>query len=67
MVETCELLEGCGFFAKYSESKKEECLGFIKEYCIGEKKDECQRKAFKEKNGISPDDNMTPNGYMVVE
>jgi hypothetical protein len=61
----CELLDTCGFFTKYHESKDMSCQTFIRVYCQGEKRNECKRKKFSAKYGISPLDNMMPHGTMV--
>jgi len=63
----CELLEKCGFFKKYEQSKAAACKGFISLYCRGPKMMECQRKAYRQKHGAPPPDNMMPSGQMTVE
>ena len=40
----CELLEKCGFFNKYKETKELACKGFIVKYCTGSDMDKCERK-----------------------
>jgi hypothetical protein len=67
MVKECEILKTCGFFKKYQQSKDLVCKGFIMMYCQGPKIDQCKRKEYLEKHGKSPDDDMMPNGSMIVE
>lgn len=62
---SCELLEKCGFFKKYQESQNMACRSFIRSYCNGPQKNECERKKFREKNGVPPDDDMMPSGQMI--
>lgn len=62
----CELLPKCGFFKKYDESKHFACKGFIKQFCKGEKMNECKRKAYRKENGKPPSDDMMPNGQILV-
>ena len=58
----CELLETCGFFRKYQESKELACKGFIRQYCQGEKMAQCERKKYRAEHGTPPPDDMMPNG-----
>jgi hypothetical protein len=64
-METCELIDKCGFLIRYSPSNQLACQGFINRYCNGELKDQCKRKAFKMKNGTPPPDNMLPTGTFL--
>lgn len=61
----CNLLEKCGFFRKYQQSQDMACRSFIRSYCKGPKQDECERKKFREQNGVPPDDDMMPSGQMI--
>lgn len=61
----CELLNRCGFFLKYQASLDLACRGFIKSYCKGPLMNDCQRKAFRDKHGVPPDDDMLPTGQMM--
>jgi hypothetical protein len=61
----CELLANCGFFHKYQTSLDMACRGFIKVYCKGPKKDECQRKMCRIERGVPPADEMLPTGQMM--
>ncbi|PLX96759.1 MAG: hypothetical protein C0621_01450 [Desulfuromonas sp.] len=61
----CDLLEKCGFFAKYRDSLNLACRGFIKSYCTGEKMDDCERKRYRQQHGAPPVDEMLPTGQMV--
>lgn len=63
----CPNLQKCGFCKKYNRSKSLAVQGFINLYCKTEKQNECKRKAFKEKNGTLPADNMMPNGAFIKE
>jgi len=66
-VETkCELLEKCGFFKKYKETKDLACRGFIQMYCEGPKMNECKRKEYRKEHGAPPSDDMMPGGMMIV-
>ena len=64
MSEVCELLEKCGYFKKYKESKELVCHGFIQQYCKGPKQNECKRKEYRQKHGVPPSDDMMPSGHM---
>ncbi len=63
----CELLDNCGFFKAYQESKNLACKGFMSEYCMGDKMDQCRRKEYKMTHGIAPPDNMLPTGQWIVK
>ena len=58
----CELLNKCGFFRKYMESREAACKGLISMYCQGRKMNDCQRKAYRKAHGAPPPDTMLPNG-----
>lgn len=62
----CELLEKCGFFKKYQETKDLACKGFIREYCNGSRMSECKRKKYREEHGEAPSDDMMPSGHMMA-
>jgi hypothetical protein len=64
-MQECELLGNCGFFKKHSEAKSLACQGFIKNYCKGEKMDECKRKKYRQEHGSPPHEDMMPNGQMI--
>lgn len=68
MSDDCECgnLPMCGFFKKYSNSNKAACQGFIKLYCRGEKRDDCERKKYRKANGVAPPDEMMPSGAMMA-
>jgi hypothetical protein len=66
MSDNCELLDSCGFFKKYRNTKESACLGFISQYCNGPKMNQCERKKYREANGTPPPDDMMPNGYTIV-
>ncbi|SKA97112.1 hypothetical protein SAMN02745704_02814 [Paucidesulfovibrio gracilis DSM 16080] len=61
----CELLDQCGFFKKYKDTKKLACSGFIKQYCKGPLQAQCMRKAYRQEHGKPPSDDMMPPGGMV--
>ena len=63
----CELIEQCGFFAKYGSTLSLACKAFVALYCRGPAMDDCARKAFRLANGEPPDDDMMPNGETVPE
>ncbi|WP_457572285.1 hypothetical protein [Desulfovulcanus sp.] len=66
MGEECELLATCGFFKKYQKTKDLACKGFMRQYCMGPKKDQCKRKEYRLKHGKPPSDDMMPSGQMIV-
>lgn len=66
-MNNCELLDKCGFFAKYKETSDVACKGFIALYCKGPKLDECKRKEHRKQHGQPPADNMLPNGYITTK
>ena len=65
MSTQCELLEKCGFFLKYQKSRELECRGFINQYCIGPKQNDCKRKQYRYENGVPPCDELMPTGQML--
>ncbi len=65
MAAECELLNTCGFFKKYQDTKSMACKGFIQMYCKGDKMDECKRKQYRQEHGKPPIDEMMPNGWMT--
>lgn len=64
-MKDCELLDKCGFFIKYSESKDLACKGFMLMYCKGDKQEQCKRKIYREQNGKPPSDDMLPSGQLI--
>jgi hypothetical protein len=62
MAQECELLDKCGFFKKYQNTKELTCKGFIRQYCTGPKMDECKRKEYRKQHGQPPPDDMMPPG-----
>jgi len=62
----CELINRCGFFAKYQESKDLACRGFMNLYCRGPQQSECKRLQYRAKHGFPPGDDMLPTGQMVA-
>jgi hypothetical protein len=67
MSRECDLLEKCGFFKKYQPTRDLACRGFIQQYCRGPKMNECKRKQYRRNHGISPSDDMMPNGQTMAE
>ena len=65
VAQECELLEECGFFKKYKDTKELVCQGYIQKYCKSEKQDECKRKEYRKQHGTAPPDDMMPSGHMV--
>ncbi len=61
----CENLEKCGFFLKYRATNELACKGFIAKYCIGGKMTDCKRRVYKKEQGVSPTDDMMPNGMLI--
>ena len=66
MFEDCELLEKCGYFKKYHDTKEIICQGFIRQYCRGPRQLECKRMKYREEHGTPPPDDMMPSGHMTV-
>lgn len=66
METKCELLEKCGFFKKYRETKDLACRGFIRMYCTGTKMNECKRKEYRLQHGVPPPDDMMPTGMLLA-
>jgi len=65
--QKCELLEKCGFFAKYTNTKELACKGFMNQYCNGSKMNQCKRKEFRQKHGVPPSDDMMPSGQFIKQ
>ncbi len=65
MDNQCELLENCGFFKKYQQTRELACRGFINLYCRGPKQRECKRRDYRFKNGTPPSDDMMPTGQLI--
>ncbi len=66
METKCELLDKCGFFKQYRETKDLACRGFIRMYCTGPKMNECKRKEYRKQYGVPPADNLMPNGTLMA-
>ena len=62
----CELLDRCGFFLKYQETRDLACRGFMNMYCRGPQQPECKRLAYRAEHGHPPDDDMLPTGQMIA-
>lgn len=67
MTDECENLATCGFFKKYYLVNRQACRAFIKEYCRGEIRESCVRRAYRKANGHPPPDDMLPNGVMLEQ
>jgi methyl-accepting chemotaxis protein len=65
--QECPLLAKCGFVKKYSGSKDVLIKGILNAYCKGSKQNECQRKAYRQKHGKPPLDDMLPTGKFMNE
>lgn len=65
MMKECEMLNNCGFFKKYRQTKDLACKGFMRMYCRGDKQEECKRKQYKKQHGHPPSDDMLPSGHMI--
>ena len=61
----CELIDTCGFFAKYRDSKDISCQAFIRIYCQGERSHDCKRKKYRDKYKTFPVDDMMPHGTII--
>jgi hypothetical protein len=66
MTEACEMLNLCGFFKKYNETKNLACKGFIQMYCMGSQKLVCKRREYRRQTGAPPSDDMMPSGQLIV-
>lgn len=66
MAEQCELLEICGYFIKYQDSKEAACKGFIQKYCKGPYQNKCKRKEYRILHGEPPIDDMMPSGHITA-
>lgn len=64
-MSACELLETCGFFKKFQQTKDLACKGFVNRYCKGAKEKECKRKAYRKEHGVPPSDDMMPTGALI--
>lgn len=61
----CELIDQCGFFAKYRSTLSLACKGFIALYCRGPAMYDCYRKKYRIEHGGPPEDDVMPNGEIV--
>lgn len=65
----CEKLEKCGFFNEYKEKRALNSIldKFIKDYCQGDKQNDCVRKKIAKQYGPEKVPvNMTPTGIPVL-
>lgn len=62
---SCDLLDDCGFFAKYGKSKDLACKGFVVRYCEGAEQEACKRKQYRREHGEKPPVDMMPNGVLI--
>ncbi len=65
-MKDCENLATCGFFRKHLEAKTLACQGFIRQYCQGDKQDDCKRKIYKQQHGVPASDDMLPSGQLLA-
>ena len=54
-------------FQEYGEVKDLACRGFINQYCLGDKMNECKRKEYSKKHGQAPSDDMMPTGQTMAK
>lgn len=66
MTDYCPNFTQCGFFRKYEGTNNLACRGLIRTYCGGPKRNDCQRKTYKQQRGAAPSDDMLPNGSMMA-
>ena len=66
-LNTCELLDTCGFFKKYQSSNNLACRGLIGTYCKGPKMNQCKRLEYRNKYGRPPENSMMPSGDTMFE
>lgn len=64
-MKECYLLEKCGFFIRYGDSLEIDCDRVINTYCKGPQVDQCKRLQYFNQYGVSPSDNMSPDGNMI--
>lgn len=60
-MNSCELLEKCGFFSRHKQNRE---LA-RKVYCQGGKQNECLRKKYRQEHGEPPSADMMPDGGML--
>jgi hypothetical protein len=66
MIESCEMLEKCGFFRNFQGNAEVIKKGWIRSFCESkEKSAECKRKKIRQKTGQPPADNITPTGMIL--
>lgn len=65
-MKSCDLIDKCGFFIKYSKNSEVIKQGWIAMFCHDlEKAKNCQRKKIRDQTGQPPADNMTPLGKIL--
>jgi hypothetical protein len=63
----CPFFKDCPFIIKYASKNDQAIKGFVSLYCKGDKQLECKRRAYKNKTGQKPPDNMLPSGILLQE
>ena len=65
IIESCDLLEVCGFFRKYAAVEELACRGYLAAYCLGGELVDCKRKEYRKAHGGPPPDDMLPTGELT--
>jgi hypothetical protein len=66
MAESCEFLDKCAFFSNYHGNAEVIKQGWIRRYCEDQAKSaECERRKIRERTGVPPAANISPDGWLV--
>ncbi|OFW61867.1 MAG: hypothetical protein A2133_02640 [Actinobacteria bacterium RBG_16_64_13] len=67
MPDTCEFLDKCRFFSNYKDNAEVIKQGWVKQYCEDTAKStQCERRKIRERTGVPPVDNITPQGWLLT-
>jgi hypothetical protein len=67
MLQECDQIEQCGFFARYRATSEAACDAIMALYCRGFRTNDCERRKYRLAHGTPPPDDMLPNGTRLHE
>jgi len=61
----CGLFRRCAFFRVFASQAPDVCGKLMRQYCLGEGKEKCARRAWMISQGEPPPDNLQPDGILL--
>ncbi len=62
----CKYLDRCKFYNRFKQSLDGNCRVYVAQYCHGVGEDKCKRLEYRKNNGVSAQDNYTPEGGVII-